>query len=58
VSSRIRFKLEPDGGSDELRKFSGEVTPPNADYRWSVTGTDAKGFSFQRVMSAYFVVSR
>ena len=57
-TARDVLQLEPGGGSGGRRKYSGDVTPPNADYRLAATGTDAKGFPFQRVMSAYFVVPR
>ena len=44
--------------SDESGPYAGEVTPPNAEYRLAVTGTDAKGFAFQRVENRYFLIPR
>ena len=45
--------------SDALpRQYAGEVTPPNAEFRLAVSGTDSRGFRFQRMTNAYFLVPR
>lgn len=38
--------------------FVGEVTPPRADFRVAMTGTDARGFPFQRVENSLFLAER
>jgi hypothetical protein len=46
-------------GNDEVRPtYAAEITPPNAEYRIAVTGIDAKGFAFQRVVNRYFLIPR
>jgi hypothetical protein len=55
---KARLQLDAERGPGESGKYVGEVTPPNADYRLAVTGTDAHGFPYQRVQGRYFVVSR
>jgi hypothetical protein len=52
------LRLDAERGPGAEQKYVGEVTPPNADYRLAVTGTDAHGFPYQRVQGRYFVVSR
>lgn len=50
----LTLEEEREGG----RTYAGDVTPPNADARVAVTGTDAGGFRFQRVWHKLVVTER
>jgi hypothetical protein len=59
ISSRaapIRaFDLAVDPQGDDARRYVGQVTTPDVDFRVAVTGLDARGFPFQRVDSRLFI---
>jgi hypothetical protein len=52
----IDLHLERDG--EGARKYSGDVTLPTRECRVAITGTDERGFPFQRVDDRLMIVTR
>jgi hypothetical protein len=59
ISSRAApigaFDLAVDPRFDDARRYVGQVTTPDVDFRVAVTGLDPRGFPFQRVDSRLFI---
>jgi hypothetical protein len=53
-----RLTLNPELDADGRLAYVGEVVPPKADFRVAMTGTDAKGFRFQRVENNLILAAR